>query len=103
MISFSEIVIYSVWITHFGASDISLAPIFYKSQNALILLLLLSKLQPLTLDCDLVRYRAAERPQNGFLFQKGVVAEWKFCSDSSFYVETRLQTAFVWKTRAISV
>ena len=47
MISFSEIVIYSVWITHFGASDISLAPIFYKSQNALILLLLLSKLQPL--------------------------------------------------------
>ena len=70
MISFSEIVIYSVWITHFGASDISLAPIFYKSQNALILLLLLSKLQPLTLDCDLVRYRAAERPQNGFLFQK---------------------------------
>ena len=33
----------------------------------------------------------------------GVVAEWKFCSDSSFYVETRLQTAFVWKTRAISV
>ena len=35
--------------------------------------------------------------------EKGVVAEWKFCSDSSFYVETRLQTAFVWKTRAISV
>ena len=35
--------------------------------------------------------------------KKGVVAEWKFCSDSSFYVETRLQTAFVWKTRAISV
>ena len=35
--------------------------------------------------------------------RKGVVAEWKFCSDSSFYVETRLQTAFVWKTRAISV
>ena len=70
MISFSEIVIYSVWITHFGASDISLAPIFYKSQNALILLLLLSKSQPLALGCDLVKYGAAERPQNGFLFQK---------------------------------
>ena len=39
-------------------------------RSTLILLLLLSKSQPLTLDCDLVRYGAAERPQNGFLFQK---------------------------------
>ena len=49
---------------HIACSD------FYKSQSALILLLLLSKSQPLTLDFDLVRYGAAERPQNGFLFQK---------------------------------
>lgn len=55
---------------HVGASGISRAPIFYKSQSTLILLLLLSKSQPLTLDYDLVRYGAAERPQNGFLFQK---------------------------------
>ena len=35
MISFSEIVIYSVWITHVGASDISLAPTFLeKSERA---------------------------------------------------------------------
>lgn len=38
---------------HVGASDISLAPIFYKSQSTLILLLLLSKSQPLMLGCDL--------------------------------------------------
>jgi len=34
---------------HIGASFVSLAPIFYKSQSALILLLLLSKSQPLAL------------------------------------------------------
>ena len=39
---------------HIGASFVSLAPIFYKSQSALILLLLLSKSQPLALGCDLV-------------------------------------------------
>lgn len=45
--------IYSVAMFHVGASDISLAPIFYKSQSTLILLLLLSKSQPLALGFDL--------------------------------------------------
>ena len=39
---------------HVGASVISLAPTYFISQSALILLLLLSKSQPLTLGCDLV-------------------------------------------------
>ena len=38
---------------HVGASVISLAPTFFKSQSALILLLLLSKSNPLTLGFDL--------------------------------------------------
>ena len=33
MISFSEIVIYSVWITHVGASVISLAPTFFQESE----------------------------------------------------------------------
>lgn len=43
--------------THVGASFISLAPTFFKSQSALMPLLLLSKAQPLALGCDLVRVR----------------------------------------------
>ena len=46
--------IYSVAMFHVGASVISLAPTYFISQSALILLLLLSKSQPLTLGCDLV-------------------------------------------------
>ncbi len=38
---------------HVGASCVSLAPTFFKSQSALTPLLLLSKSQPLTLGCDL--------------------------------------------------
>ena len=40
--------------SHVGASVISLAPTYFISQSALMLLLLLSKSQPLTLGCDLV-------------------------------------------------
>ena len=39
---------------HVGASSISLAPTFFKSQSALMPLLLLSRSQPLALGCDLV-------------------------------------------------
>ena len=39
---------------HVGASFISLAPTFFKSQSALMPLLLLSKSQPLGLGCDLI-------------------------------------------------
>ena len=40
-------------LRHVGASYVSLAPTFFKSQSALTPLLLLSKSQPLTLGCDL--------------------------------------------------
>ena len=46
--------IYSVAMFHVGASFVSLAPTFFKSQSALTPLLLLSKSQPLALGCDLV-------------------------------------------------
>ena len=39
---------------HVGASFVSLAPTYFISQSALTPLLLLSKSQPLMLDCDLV-------------------------------------------------
>ena len=39
---------------HVGASFVSLAPIYFISQNALTLLLLLSKSNPLALGFDLV-------------------------------------------------
>ena len=41
-------------LRHVGASFISLAPTFFKSQSALMPLLLLSKSQPLALGCDLI-------------------------------------------------
>ena len=46
--------IYTVEMTHVGASFVALAPAFYNSQSVLTPPLLLSKSQPLTLGCDLV-------------------------------------------------
>ena len=91
-------------IQHFDKNNISSASLTYgadvKSAS------LPSRMLSFTFDNSDQKYNLIN-PQGIYAYlqegQPGVVAEWKFCSDSSFYVETRLQTAFVWKTRAISV